>query len=144
MSKNRFEDIFWFCRQFVLKIRKKLSYWIKRNQKSLKLAQKLLDYFLQWYWTGDWRKFSIYFWKLDVNVKLKEQIEKIDIASNISKSFMKISDFLNLKLVLRSETSNLDFFYFWTQMSFFSLARNDTNIWKTHLNETEQIIKLDF
>ena len=27
---------------------------------------------------------------------------------------------------------------------YFSLAVNDTDIWKTHLNKAEQIIKLDF
>ena len=61
----------------------------RKFQKSLKLPQQLLDYFLRWYLTHDWRKFSIYFWKFNVTVKLKEQIEIIDIVSNVRKKFTK-------------------------------------------------------
>ena len=52
--------------------------WGKKS-KSLKWPQKFFNYVLQWYLTGD-KKNCIYFWKLDINTKIKEQNEKNKIA----------------------------------------------------------------
>ena len=39
---------------------------------SLKWPQKFLNVVTHWYLTGDQKRFFIYFWKLNVNAKLKE------------------------------------------------------------------------
>ena len=43
---------------------------------SLKWPQKFLNFVTHWYLTGDQKIFFIYFWKLNVNAKLKEQYKK--------------------------------------------------------------------
>ena len=64
-----------------------------RKSKSLKWPQKFLKYVLQWYVTGDQKEFCIYFQKLEINAKLKEQNEKKnDITLNISKNSATIFD----------------------------------------------------
>ena len=42
----------------------------------LKWPQKFLNYVLQLYLTGDQKNKNVYFSKLDINAKLKEQTEK--------------------------------------------------------------------
>ena len=48
----------------------------ENKSESLKSLQKFLNYVPQWYLTGDQKKIGIYFWKLDINVKLNEPKDK--------------------------------------------------------------------
>ena len=48
----------------------------EKKSKSLKWSQKFLNYVLQWYLTRDQKETCIYFLKIDINGKLKEQNEK--------------------------------------------------------------------
>ena len=60
---------------FVLKNKKEIAVGGK-NSISLKWPQKFLNYVTHWYLANDQKRCSIYFWKLNVNAKLKEQNEK--------------------------------------------------------------------
>ena len=60
---------------FVLKNKKEIAVGGKTSI-SLKWPQKFLNYVTHWYLTNDQKRCFIYFWKLNVNAKLKEQNEK--------------------------------------------------------------------
>lgn len=57
------------------------------------MPQKILNYILRWYLSGDQKNFDIHFWKLDVFDKLKEQSErKNNITLIISENVTTIYD----------------------------------------------------
>ena len=60
---------------FLLKNEKEIAGGGK-NSISLKWPQKSLNYVTHWCLTDDKKKKIIYFWKVNVNAKLKEQNEK--------------------------------------------------------------------
>ena len=57
------------------------------------MSQRVLNYVLQSYLTGDQKNFGIHFWKLDVIAKLKDQNErKKNITLIISENVTTIYD----------------------------------------------------
>ena len=90
-----FDEVFFTMMSFCAKkLEKTKLLGEEKKLKSLKLPQQFLNYVLQRYLTSDQKKICIYFKKLNINPKLREEnekkkIKKNDAPLNISKHLTK-------------------------------------------------------